>query len=89
MTRSLSGQQAEESNREETGSWSFANGTNGLLKFIVASVELRRPGNPAMYYSLLSPSPSLDLDLSVASFRADTLLSAPSRPLIMTKPSFT
>ena len=44
MTRSLSGQHAEESNREETGSWSFANETNGL---IVALVKLRRSGKSA------------------------------------------
>lgn len=41
-------------------------------------------------YNRLSPSPSLDLTrYDIASLCTDTLLLAPSRPLIMTKPCFT
>jgi hypothetical protein len=91
-TRSLSGQHAEGSNREETGSWSLANETNGLLTFIMVCVEIRRPGTSActLIHKKLSPFPPLDLiSYNVASLCADTLLLAPFPPLIMTKPCFT
>lgn len=91
-TRSLSGQHAEESNREETGSWSFAKGTNGLLTFtsIAVIVQLGRPGMPGPPTVSLALFPSLALDLSgIPSLRPDTLSSAPFWSLIMTKSYFT
>jgi hypothetical protein len=46
-TRSLSGQHAEESKREETGSCSFANEMNGLLTFIAVSGKEIPKSQPA------------------------------------------
>lgn len=53
--------------------------------------ELKRPGIPGVHGLIrLSPStPSLDFTYDIPSLRMDTLLLAPSRPLVMTKPCFT
>jgi len=98
MTRSLSGQHAEGSNREETGSWSFARETNGLLSsssLIVKWEVWDSPAGPELPLGTLVPHlvfvlfPSLALDLSdISSLGTETLSSAPARPLIMTKPYF-
>lgn len=101
-TRSLSGQHAEGSKREDTGNDNFASETNGLpmQSFIaVINQSLPGPGYPLSEVSLpycicfgpvtLFPSLAFDLGGMISSLRTDPLCSARPQPLIMTEPNLT